>query len=80
MESKIVSIVLSWQKISCSKQNGDNLHYFVQRSRNNRTVNITVHGGTSVEMSGLCPFLKYSFKVAARNSEGCGPPAMIEGQ
>ena len=79
MESKIVSIVLSWQEISCSERNGEITHYLIQRSRNDKTVNKTVHTGTSVEVSGLCPFLKYSFKVAAGNSEGFGPCANIEG-
>ena len=33
----------------------------------------------SVEISGLCPFLKYTFKIAAKNSQGLGPYATLEG-
>ena len=79
VESKIVSIVLSWQEVECSERNGVITHYLVQRSRNDRTINKTVHSESSVEISGLCPFLKYSFKVAAENSEGPGPFAKFEG-
>ena len=79
IESKIVSIVLSWQEISCSERNGEIMYYLVQRSRNDKVFNKTVHRGTTIQISGLCPFLKYSFEVRARNSEGFGPPATIEG-
>ena len=72
-------VSLHWERVECSKRNGNITGYIVQYHNDNNLLMVTVHGEDtlSVDLSGLVQPQTYSIGVAAMNNRGKGPFANI---
>ena len=76
--SGIISILLSWEGVNCSKRHGVITGYRVHREDNNSS-QYTDPLTYNVTITGLCPFLTYSFDLSAVNKAGVGCPITVKG-
>ena len=65
------SILLSWEELECPKHHGVVTGYLIQQD-NSHNYSIKQSLSQSWTISGLSPFHKYSFKIAAINEAGIG--------
>ena len=65
------SILLSWEELVCPKHHGVVTGYLIQQD-NSRNHSIEQPLSHNLTISGLSPFHKYSFKIAAINEAGIG--------
>ena len=69
------SIMLNWERVYCSKRNGNITGHIIQYSINGTLMNTTVNGDStlSVVLGGFVQRQVYSIGVAAMNEIGMGP-------
>ena len=67
------SVIITWEPPPPEHHNGPLLGYFILY---HETANFNIHNansvGTNITLSGLIPFVSYTFQVAARNANGTG--------
>ena len=68
------AISIQWDRLSCIEQNSDITGYVLQVTSAdeimNISINVTQMGSIEFTVMDLSPFTKYSFEVAAVNSDG----------
>ena len=70
------SIIVSWDKVPCSGQNGPitgYVFYYTNTTFSSDTINITGGENRSYTLTELRPYTNYTVTVSAYNDAGTGP-------